>query len=220
VNRQEDVRLLRDALLMVPRAESASPPCLDDVAVAAFAEARLDAGARQAALTHLASCQRCRSAVASVARALADRAVAREVARAERTRTARIVRTLIPVAAAAVLVVLVWPRPGADGGFGHRAPTITTVAAPAPVRPVGAVSEAPVLTWRSVAGADRYRVTLFSAGGAVLYERWVRDTSASLPDSVMPAPGQRYLWKVEARTGFERWVASDLVEFSVVEGVR
>jgi hypothetical protein len=71
------------------------------------------------------------------------------------------------------------------------------------------------LRWSAAAGADRYRVTLFDADGRVLYETEVGETVAPLPDSVAPGPGRPYLWKVEARTGFDRWSASDLVEFTV-----
>jgi hypothetical protein len=36
-----------------------------------------------------------------------------------------------------------------------------------------------------------------------------------VPDSVTLLPGQAYYWKVEADTGWDRWVSSRLVEFSV-----
>ena len=65
-----------------------------------------------------------------------------------------------------------------------------------------------------------YRVVLFDAGGRVLYEAQVADTSAPLPDSVTLVPGRPYLWKVEARTGVARWSASDLVRFSIAPGAR
>jgi hypothetical protein len=81
--------------------------------------------------------------------------------------------------------------------------------------PVGAVAAAPLLRWAPVDGADRYRVTLFDADGEVLYETELTDTVAPVPDTVAVLPGQTYLWKVEARTDFDRWVGSELVEFSI-----
>lgn len=81
--------------------------------------------------------------------------------------------------------------------------------------PVGDVASAATLQWTLVAGADRYRVTLFNAAGAVLFEAQVTDTAVTLPDSVVIAQGRSYLWKVEARTGWDRWAASDLIEFRV-----
>ena len=41
------------------------------------------------------------------------------------------------------------------------------------------------------------------------------DTVALFPDSIALVPGASYLWKVDARTGFDRWAASELTEFSI-----
>lgn len=49
----------------------------------------------------------------------------------------------------------------------------------------------------------------------MLYEAEVAGTTAAIPDSVRLVPGPRYLWKVEARIGFDRWSASELIEFSI-----
>ena len=40
------------------------------------------------------------------------------------------------------------------------------------------------------------------------------DTAIAPPVSIAGQRGTAYLWKVEARTGWDRWVASELVEFS------
>lgn len=84
--------------------------------------------------------------------------------------------------------------------------------------PIGAVAGANVLQWTSLAGADRYRVTLFEAGGRVVYETERADTAVTLPDSIGLVPGRSYVWMVEARIGFDRWSTSRLVEFSIVGG--
>lgn len=194
--------------------------CLDDDLVAAMADGRLDQDMRAAVLPHVAACVRCHRTVASVARALADPAVAMELAAANRARpgkTWRIVRIAVPLAAAAGLIVTAvpWPFGSPPAAPSHRAPTITTLPAPAPVAPVGAVTAVPHLAWTSVTGADRYRVTLFDREGAVLFETELADTIAAVPDSVELVPERRYLWKVEARTGLGRWTSSDLVEFSL-----
>jgi hypothetical protein len=216
VSRPEDLDLLKDALLSLPRAESLTPACLGDDAVAALAEGALGGAERPAALTHLAGCPHCRSAVASVARALADSALAGEVAAVRGGVRRPFYQIAIPVAAAAALVLLVWsPRRTEDAGSAHRAPTITAAAAPEPQAPVGTVADAETLRWGAVAGAERYRVTLFDAAGGVLYETQPDDTIAVLPDSIVLSAGRRYLWQVEARTGFDRWATSPLVEFRV-----
>ncbi len=74
--------------------------------------------------------------------------------------------------------------------------------------------------WTSIAGADRYRVILFDAAGRVVYETQLTDTAATLPDSVTLAAGPPYLWKVEARAGWDRWSGSELVRFSIAAPAR
>jgi hypothetical protein len=217
VTHSDPFDLLRRALAASDRqlAEPPTPDCLDDNTVAALAEGSLDAAARAAAMVHLAGCPRCVTAVASVARALADPRVSREVAGAEGRGRHRFYRIALPMAAAAILIILALPRRTGDSGAIHRAPTLTATAAPAPMSPVGVVAEPELLRWASVAGADRYRVTLFDAESRVLYEKELTDTVAAIPDSIRFSAGRPYLWKVEARTGWDRWVASSLVEFHV-----
>lgn len=202
-----------------PRPAEPTPECLDEDAMAALAEGMLAGEAHTAAVAHLAGCASCRTVVASVARALADPVVAREVSRVEGGRSRWLYRMALPLAAAAAVVLLIArPRMPDEGPSIHRAPTITAASAPTPASPVGVVSDARVLRWAAVPSADRYRVTLFNAEAEVLYETEVAGTTAALPDSVTVLPGARYLWKVEARTGFDRWTASELVEFSIARG--
>jgi hypothetical protein len=85
---------------------------------------------------------------------------------------------------------------------------------------VGTVADATSLRWTAVSGADLYRVTLFTADGGVLFETELAGTEAELPDSVLLAPEETYWWSVDARLGFGRWVASELIEFSVARGPR
>jgi hypothetical protein len=195
----------------------ATPDCLDEMTIAAVVDGSIDPTARSAATRHLASCARCRGAVASVVRGLADAAVAREITAIDSGRGRRFTRFVLPAVAAAALVVLVVrPRGADDDSSRHRAPTITAAAAPVPLAPVAAVAEAHVLRWSAVPGADRYHVTLFDAGGRLVYEAQLADTAATLPDSVRLVAGQSYLWSVEARIGWDRWSSSPLTEFSVV----
>jgi hypothetical protein len=190
-----------------------TPDCLDDATLAALAEGALDATARAKALPHLAGCPRCRGVVASVSRALADRSVATEIARLERTQ--RRYWIALPIAAAAALVLALGVPRWLEQGPTHRGPPGADQAAPRPLAPIGTVAAATTLRWASVAGADRYRVVLFDAAGRVVYENQLADTVANLPDSITLAPGPPYLWKVEARMGWDRWSASELVRFSI-----
>jgi hypothetical protein len=204
-------RLLRHTL---HRDAPATAQCLDEDSVAALAEGTLDDPARARTLPHLAECARCRTAVASVSRALGDPAVAREIATLGGGRR-RFFQIAVPVAAAAVILLIVMPAPQSDVAPPHRAPTITAVSSPVLVSPVGIVGGAETLQWSPVAGADRYRTTLFDDTGAVVYETQTGSTAVALPESVHLAPGRSYLWKVEARTGWGRWSASELIEFSI-----
>lgn len=207
----EELAFVRHVLATRDRSEAPTPECLGDHALAALAAGTLGVAERAVVLPHVAACARCRGAVASVARALADRTVAREARTAGTAPWVRVLRVAVPVAAAAAVLLLVWPRFG-DDGVPHRAPV---TAKPVPMSPVGAVAGVERLWWGVVAGADRYRVTLFDANGTVLYDRELGDTTAAFPDSLVLVPGRPYLWKVEAQVGFDRWTASDLVEFSV-----
>lgn len=151
-----------------------------------------------------------------------------EVCRAELIETASLLRTRprlrrrylpagVAAAVAAAAMLVLWPRSfsGPAGSSGYREPVVTTSIAPAVVAPRGAATAARVLVWTAVPRADRYRVTLFDETGSVAWETQTTDTAAPLPDSVRLRTGTSYLWKVEAQTGWNRWVASDLVEFSL-----
>lgn len=212
LTKPDPLELIRQRLRARARTGALTPECLDDDTIAALADGAIAPATRAAVLPHIATCPRCRGAVASVARALADTGVAREVAGGRR----RFYRLALPVAAAAaLLLVLAWPRGLQDGAPPHRAPPITASSAPVPLSPIGMVADAGVLRWTGIAAADRYRVTLSDAGGRVLFETQLADTVAALPDSIALVPGRSYMWLVEARIGFERWSTSPLVEFSI-----
>jgi hypothetical protein len=192
-----------------------TPDCFDAGMIAALADGTLPVDARAHALRHLASCALCRRAVASVAEALADEPITHEIEVVEgRTnRWRRVLRIGVPLAAAATVLVLLW-SPANDSPSPHRGGP-GQGAAPSPVVPRGTVDRAQRLVWTGLPGSDRYRVTLFAAQGIVVYETELADTAVVLPDSLRFLSGQPYLWKVEARTGWNRWVTSDLVEFTI-----
>lgn len=193
------------------RSDVTAAECLDDDIIAGLADGTMDPALRAAVLPHLAGCPRCRTALVSVTRALAEPAVTRAIGATERG-PRRLYRIALPLAAAAVLLLLL-RSPIQDGG--HRGGGVPVSTAPVPVSPVGTVAAASVLVWTKVPGADGYRISVFDADGRVAYETRTTDTAASLPDSLVLVAGRPYLWKVEARTGFDRWVTSELVEFSI-----
>lgn len=207
-----------------PRPGPAGPGCLDDEHIAAIVDGTLDPGARAAAIEHLAECARCRDAVASVVRLATAQPVAREMHRVEYGRgVPRRFWWRLPVglaAAAAVALLLLPGRNDRGADDRRREPSLTATIAPRPLEPRGSVTALPVLRWASVPNADRYRVRVFTADGTVLWESEGVDTVAGLPAGVTLQPEASYYWKVEARTGWDRWVGSDLVEFRLERPVR
>ena len=195
----------------------ARPDCLDEHTVAALADGTLDAEARGRALAHVATCALCRRAVASVAEALAAGPITHEIEIVEgrRRRRGPVLRVAVPLAAAATVLLLLW-SPAHDPFGRHRGPPPPLPATiPVPRSPVGAVAAVNDLRWSHVTGADRYRVTVFDATGGVVFATEATDTVALFPDSIALVPGASYLWKVDARTGFDRWAASELAAFSI-----
>ena len=193
--------------------------CLDEAALAQLVDGVASPDKRDAAVAHLARCGHCRRSFAGLVELLADAGVATEVRRLESAavRPARRRRALAAAGmmAAAILLIIAIPGMPSRTPLDHRGPTLTAGLAPAAIAPVGDVESAEALSWSAVAGADRYRVTLFNATGQVLLDAETTDTVASLPHSVAFVPGQSYLWKVEARTGWDRWTTSELTEFRV-----
>jgi hypothetical protein len=175
--------------------------------VAAYLDGALPPSDQSRVEAHLAACDMCRTEVTEVAGLL----------RARPRRQAWYVPIGV-AAAAAVALLLVWPRPGEQPVVspGYREPVVTATVAPVVVAPRGVIiGTAPRLIWTGVPGAYCYRLAVFDGTGTVLWETQMSDTSAVLPESIRLREGASYYWKVEAQTGWNRWVASDLVPFSL-----
>jgi hypothetical protein len=102
-----------------------------------------------------------------------------------------------------------------------REAPLTLIAAPLPVQPSGDVTRVVSLSWRSVPQATQYRVTLFRQDGSTAWggETGASDTMVILPRGIGLTQGATYYWKVEARTDWNRWTSSELVEVRI-EGRR
>jgi hypothetical protein len=180
---------------------------LDAMEVAAYVDGALAADVRQRVEAHLADCVECRDEVVDASR-LAAQVVAPKAPRW---------RLLIPVAAAAALLLMV--RGGSrEDPLDHREAPVTTTVAPRGLTPVGPVDSVGLLAWSSVPSSDAYRVRLFAGDGTVIWDGETRDTTIALPASVALESGRLYFWKVEAQTGFGRSAATELIEFSVRRG--
>jgi hypothetical protein len=176
---------------------------IDEVAL--HLDGRLPSSEQARVDRHLASCDECRAELVALARAL---------------RTApRRKRWYVPVgiaaAAAAAVALLVWPRPWNDRLPDYREPAVTTTTAPVALAPRGSISSVPRLVWSRVPHADRYRVTMFDTAGVVLWESPSTDTSIALPNTLHLRPRTPYFWQVQAETGFDRWIKSDVTEFVI-----
>ena len=193
-----------------------TPGCLDEVKIAAFVDGRLSPEARAPVVAHLLTCARCRSLVVGTGRLTADETLAHAGDRSGR----RWPRWSLPLgiaAAAALLLLLLLPRYGGDGlrpGL-RDTTTQTTPGAPVPITPRASVARVNRFVWSSVRGAARYRLRLYDDGGAVLWTVETADTLLAASDSVKLMPRDTYFWKVEAQTEWQRWAASELVEFQI-----
>ena len=184
-------------------ASEPEPQHIEAELVAAYLDGRLQADERIRVETHLAECARCRAELTAASGLLHG---------SRRSRWMRVV----PVAAAAALALLImWPR-GDDGtGSGlHRGSEGSVAATPIPVAPRGLVTAVDTLQW-SLARTDRYRVHVFDEEGHVLFVAETPDTFAVLPDSLQLQRQVPYYWKVEGRIDPEHWSGSALTAFTV-----
>jgi hypothetical protein len=202
-----------------------APPteCLSDGDIAAVAEG-IGGEERGRWLAHLAACDACRGRLAGLRRLLRDVAVAAELERLEGASAdapARRLRRPHLAAAAALAAAVVGGvllRPGAvpapsalyeESGTPHREAAITTTVAPRILGPVGPASAAESLVWTRVPHADRYRIRVFDREGTLAWDAHTSDTTLAIPAHLRGDTANAYLWKVEARTGWDRWVASE-----------
>jgi len=223
--RVRDIRALGAKLHSIPSAPP-SGDCLDDDAIASLADG-VAPDADHDAMAHVAVCANCRARLAAVARVMEDATVKSEIHLLRPTRRLRLRgwsrRQLtvsgLAAAAAAAIVLLVPLRPGvgtdqigANAGA-HRESAITATPAPGIVSPRDIAEVSDSLRWTSIPQADLYRVRIWNREGTVVWTTDTRGTTVALPQ-VLHA-GIPYHWEVSARTGWDRWVASDFVEFTL-----
>jgi hypothetical protein len=211
--------LLQAARLGERRIETSD--CLAEAVVADFVEGRLGPGERAPVVAHLLSCARCRSTVAATGRLLQDEAVTKAMpGGVERDWK----RWSLPIglAAAAAVLLLVWPRgaPVVEPVPGLRDSVTAVTPAPTPLAPRGSVSQVNRFVWSSMPGIDRYRLRLYDNQGALRWTAETPDTVSALPDSIVLSPSASYFWKVEGQTEWQRWSPSELVDFLVTGAKR
>jgi hypothetical protein len=97
----------------------------------------------------------------------------------------------------------------------HRETAITTTVAPRIAGPIGRATTADSLRWTSVPHADRYQVLVFDREGTLIWQPHTGDTILPVPARLRRVGATTYIWKVEARTGWDRWVASEWEQFTI-----
>lgn len=173
---------------------------------AGYLDGVLTAGERATVEAHLASCLECRDEVIAI----------QPLVRSHSPRHLILRATIAVGAAAAAVVLLVQPGPvPGPRPSPHRDPPQDASTVVVPRAPLGPTSRPLTVAWSPLNHAKRYRVLVFDAEGTILYRAEATDSALALPDSLGLSPSQSYFWKVEADTGWDRWVSSRLVEFSV-----
>jgi hypothetical protein len=186
-----------------------SLPHLDPMDVASYIDGRMNPAARAKLEAHIIDCESCRREI-------------RDVDGIRRSAPASRSRVLLPLgalaAAAVALIVLLPAREVFTPEGTHRDPAVTATVAPKAIEPLGGVSAVKRMTWSSVPEANRYRVRIFDAQGAVIWEAEQADTTVGMPAGVRLVPGEKYFWSVSAKTGWGRSVESPLTEFVIPPG--
>jgi hypothetical protein len=187
----------------------------DDV-IASLADG--DAGTvRREEIAHVAECEACRSRLALLARTLEDDSVKSELRplepRLSLNRSSRIPLRFVVGFAAAAAIVVIGPLRDRNAPPVHREAAITATAAPRIISPAELTSPADSLRWTPLAQADLYRVRIWDSEGTVVWSAETRDTAIAIPAEIRP--NVQYMWELDARTGWDRWVSSDLVALTL-----
>ena len=223
-----DLRSIATAVRRAERTEvKPQSPCIDTLAMAAFVEGGAVGGERATIVEHLVECRACRSQCAEVSAALHDPAIAAELrpelpdpAERRRRLRARVAAVAGGAAALLLIVMLIGPLGDDSASAAFRDNASAASAAPRIVGPLESAAASTRFAWTSVAGADRYRVTVFAMNGTVVWDAQTADTVLTPPTRSPLVSGERYLWHVAARTGADRWSSSALAELRVIETPR
>ena len=199
----------------------------DRALIEGYVAGRLDQAETEAFESHYLTCARCQK---ELRLALAIREALPEVREAGLHVPAKPEVSVIPrrlrartaaaLAAAAVVAGLLLVRPSKlneESAPVHRDEATGVEVAPSLRAPGGVVAAVETFQWSQVPAADLYRITAYDAEGTVVWEAETRDTSITPPDRTQFEPDARYIWQVAARVGFDRWVTSELVEFTISE---
>jgi hypothetical protein len=220
------VRLLHAAHALTVAAGASVPDarCLTDGQLAELTQGEVSPD--QAVLSHLTVCGECSSMLASLVRLLDDpqikadmHQVDRPHAASHRRMAARATAGAATLAAALFAGLILLPDAVPDRAViadaaPHRQSVSATEIVPRIIASTIPNTLPDTLRWTSVPFADRYRVLMFDRDGTLAWEAQTRDTAIALPQRLR-TEAAAYLWKVEARTDWNRWVASEWAELAI-----
>jgi hypothetical protein len=201
----------------------------DEVIVTLLEGNGIEVTDRDNAVAHLSNCLVCRSRVAAVSNLLDDPEIVAEIdqldelpakIRADRRRFYRMLSGAIAAAAAVAIIVAGPGRIGArnnastDTAQVSREGIVAASAAPRILSPITVAVAGDSLRWTSVPQADLYRIRIWNSDGTVVWAGDTRDTVLPMATQLV-SNGGSYLWEIKARTGWDRWVTSDFLEFTV-----
>jgi len=161
---------------------------------------------------HLAGCDACRGQL------LAATGAIRGEKRRKRARTASGASALAVVIAG--IFFLVPPSPTSEapqlrGGASDALREVPVLEAVSPGEGATVAVGSTSLVWHSVDGVARYRITVSDPESNVVFERDVPDTVVSLQSVGGLAPGEVYVWYVDALLPDGRSVTTGVRSFSV-----
>jgi hypothetical protein len=187
-----------------------------DEEIAAFLDGALPPSERRDVSVHLAECDDCRALLGA----------AHDERRTGSTMVLRRPRRwsagAIAAAAAAVVMVGVALRTQravapADGVRGSRAPAAEEplLRAQSPVGGASLLGDTLVLRWDAAGDGASYDVSIFDAGGSVVWKAHVDTVAIAPPDDVKARlrAGERYHWQVDALLPDLRTTTTGLQEF-------
>lgn len=223
------IRALANTLRSASADSARTADCLTDREIGTLVDGTAE-NLEAVRLAHLAACVRCCRRVAGVARLLNDDVVTAERQRIDAFAPGGVRRrdSLVPaaagmaLAAAALAGLLLHPGRSVDrsqpldpADTRYRERAITTTAAPLILGPLGRATANDTLRWTSVVHADRYRVRVFDRAGTLVWDTQIVDTAVAIPARLERAMPASYLWNVQARTGWDRWVVSEWSELTI-----
>jgi hypothetical protein len=180
---------------------------MSDIDIAAYLDHGLPSNRVAEVEEHLARCSICRDHVVETQGFISRRRRSQRFAR---------VAAAVALAAAAITIVAV-PSIRRSTGARDAMRSEETDTRLRVYGPVGEVAVRPSrFVWAPVPGALSYHVTVTTTAGADVWSSSSSDTIIVLPSSVRLAPGERYLWVVDAMTSEGTTRSTGLREFGIV----